>query len=64
VSYSLFLIYSSCYAHILYISICLHIHLYVEYNHSDMNGMICTQHPKFSPFNFPLRSYQARHYLS
>ena len=30
---------------ILHISLCLHIRLYIEYNHWDVLDMICTQHP-------------------
>jgi hypothetical protein len=28
--------------------------LCIEYNHLDMCGMICTQHPTFSTFSLPL----------
>jgi hypothetical protein len=62
VPYPCFFIYGTCHAHILDICLCLHIHLCIEYNHLDMHGMICTQHPTFSTFALPLRSYRANNY--
>ena len=41
------------------ICLCLHVHLYIEYNHWDTHDMICTQYPTFSTFALPLHSYWA-----
>jgi hypothetical protein len=54
VPYPCFFIYGIYHAHILDISLCLHILFCIEYNLSDMHGMICTQHPTFSIFSLPL----------
>jgi hypothetical protein len=62
VIYHFYLIYGTCHAHISDISLCLHILLYIEYNHSDMHDMIYTQHPTFSTTALPLRSYREKHY--
>ena len=59
-----FFFYHTFHAHISDISLCLHILLYIEYNHLDMHDMICTQHPTFSTISLPLRSYRKRHYHS
>ena len=59
-----FFIYHTSHAHILDISLCLHILLYIEYNHLDMHDMICTQHPTFSTISLPLHSYRKRNYHS
>jgi hypothetical protein len=64
VIYHFYLIYDICHAHISDISLCLHIILYIEYNHFDAHDMICTQHPIFSKFYLPLHSYRAIHYHS
>jgi hypothetical protein len=62
VPYPCFFIYGICHAHILDISLCPHIHFCIEYNHSNMRGMICTKHPTFSTCYLPLHNYRARHY--
>jgi hypothetical protein len=65
VSYPFYLfIYGTYHAHILDICVCPRIHLYIEYNHLDMNGMICTQHPTFSTFPSPLCNYREKNYHS
>jgi hypothetical protein len=64
VPYPSFFIFGTYNAHILDISIFLHICLCIEYNHSDMCGMICTQHPTFLTFYFLMCSYLARKNLS
>ena len=39
-------------AHILDTSVCLHMHLYIKYSHSNMHGMICAKYPHFQHFLF------------
>jgi hypothetical protein len=59
-----YFIYDTYNAHILDISLFLHIHLCIGYNHSNMRGLISTQHPTFSIFDLPLRNYRSRDYHS
>ena len=62
--YPSFFIYHTYHAYILDTSLCLHILLYIEYNHLDMHDMIFTLDPTFSKIYLPLRNYQKRNYHS
>jgi hypothetical protein len=62
VPYPCFLIYGTCHAHILDICHCPHICFCIEYNHLDMHGMICTQHPTYLEFSLPLHNYRESDY--
>jgi hypothetical protein len=64
VPYPCLFIYGTCHGHIMDTSLCLHICLCIEYNHSEMCGMLCTQHPLFSTFSLLLRNYWEINYLS
>ena len=59
-----FFIYGTSHDHISDISLCIHILLYIEYNHSGMNDMIFTQQPTFSTAALSLHNYRSRHYHS